>query len=83
MHRKIDLNILALLGTGSYVDKGESILITGGAGVGKSYLATTLGNKACEGCKVNYFDMQKLLGKLSLARRDGTIVKLITKISKV
>ncbi|MGG6547594.1 UNVERIFIED_CONTAM: ATP-binding protein, partial [Prevotella sp. 15_C9] len=33
--------------------------------------------------KVNYFNMQKLLGKLRLARVDGTIIKLITKISKV
>ena len=83
-HRGIDPNTLALLGTGSYVDKGESILITGTAGVGKSYLTTALGNKACnQGYKVNYFNMQKLLGKLRLARVDGTIVKLITKISKV
>jgi DNA replication protein DnaC len=76
--------MLALLGTGNYVDKGESVLITGAAGVGKSYLATALGNKACnQGYKVNYFNMQKLLGKLRLARVDGTIIKLITKISKV
>ena len=83
-HRGIDPNMLALLGTGNYVDKGESVLITGAAGVGKSYLATALGNKACnQGYKVNYFNMQKLLGKLRLARVDGTIIKLITKISKV
>ena len=83
-HRGIDPNMLALLGTGNYVDKGESVLITGAAGVGKSYLATALGHKACnQGYKVNYFNMQKLLGKLRLARVDGTIIKLITKISKV
>lgn len=50
----------------------------------EEHLATALGNKACnQGYKVNYFNMQKLLGKLRLARVDGTIVKLITKISKV
>ena len=82
--RGIDSNMLAVLATGSYLDKGESILITGAAGVGKSYLATALGNKACnQGYRVSYFNMQKLLGKLKLARIDGTIVKFITKISRV
>ena len=50
----------------------------------KSYLATALGNKAChQGYKVCYFNMQKLLGKLKLARVDGTIIKLVAKISRV
>ncbi len=76
--------MLALLGTGSYIEKGESILINGAAGVGKNYLATALGNKACnQGYKVIYFNTQKLLGKLKLARVDRTIIKLITKISRV
>ena len=83
-HRGVDSNMLAVLGTGSYIDKGEAILITGAAGVGKSYLATALGNKAChQGYKVCYFNMQKLLGKLKLARVDGTIIKLVAKISRV
>jgi DNA replication protein DnaC len=82
-HRGIDPNMLALLATGSYVEKGESILITGAAGVGKSYLATALGNKAChQGYKVSYYNMQKLLGKLRLSRLDGTIVKLIKNMAK-
>ena len=82
-HRGIDPNMLAILATGTYLDKGESILITGAAGVGKSYLATALGNKACnQGYRVQYHNMQKLLNKLKLARLDGTIIKLITKISK-
>lgn len=68
-----------MLGTGSYIDKGEVILITGAAEVGKSHLTTTLGNKAChQGYKVCYFNMQKLLSKLKLARVDETtIIKLV------
>lgn len=46
-HRGIEPNMLAVLSTGTYIDRGESILITGAAGVGKSYLTTALGNKAC------------------------------------
>lgn len=83
-HRGMDPNQLAVLGTGGYLQQGQSILITGAAGVGKSYLATALGNKAChQGYKVGYFNMQKLLGKLRLARVEGTIVKLIIKISRL
>lgn len=81
--RGLDPNQLAILATGNYLQNGESILITGAAGVGKSYLATALGNKACyQGYKVLYFSMQKLLNKLKLARLDGTIVKLLLKIQR-
>jgi DNA replication protein DnaC len=81
--RGIDPNMLALLATGSYIQNGESILITGAAGVGKSYLATALGNKAChQGYKVAYYSMQKLLAKLRLARIDGTIVKMMQKLER-
>jgi len=81
--RGIDPNRLAVLATGNYLQNGESILITGASGVGKSYLATALGNKACyEGYKVLYFSMQKLLTKLKLARLDGTIVKFLLKIQR-
>lgn len=81
--RGIDPNTLARLATGSYVANGESILITGAAGVGKSYLATALGNKACnQGYKVTYWGMQKLLTKLKLARIEGTIVKLLLQIQR-
>jgi DNA replication protein DnaC len=81
--RGIDPNMLALLATGGYIQKGESILITGAAGVGKSYLATALGNRACyQGYKVIYYSMQKLLTKLRLARMEGTAVKMLLKIQK-
>lgn len=81
--RGIDPNRLALLAMGSYVANGESILITGAAGVGKSYLATALGNKACnQGYKVTYWGMQKLLTKIKLARIEGTIVKLLLQIQR-
>ncbi len=81
--RGIEPNMLAVLATGSYVQNGETILITGAAGVGKSYLATALGNRACyQGYRVAYYGMQKLLTKLHLARIEGTIVKLLLQIQR-
>ena len=67
-----------------FVRDHKDLITTGPIGAGKSYLATALGNKAChQGYKVCYFNMQKLLGKLKLARVDGTIIKLVAKISRV
>jgi DNA replication protein DnaC len=41
--RNIDQNKLMRLFDCSFIDKGESLLITGSTGVGKSYIASALG----------------------------------------
>lgn len=74
---------IAELATGQYIDKGESILITGSTGCGKSFLASALGHQACnQGHKVAYFNVQKLLLKTKMARVDGSIYKLFEQISQ-
>jgi DNA replication protein DnaC len=67
--RGIDKMLLARLAGGDYIKNGESILITGAAGCGKSFLASALGHHACrQGHTVNYHNMQKLLVRLKLSR---------------
>ena len=81
--RGIDKALIARLATGEYLDKGESVLITGATGCGKSFLASALGHQACtQGYKVAYFNTQKLLMKTKMARVEGTIFKLFENISK-
>ena len=81
--RGLDKNTIALLADGQYIAKGESVLISGPTGVGKSFLASALGHQACQlGYRVSYFNMQKLGHKLTLARADGSILKLLDKIAK-
>jgi len=81
--RGLNKEQIANLITADYINKGQSILITGATGCGKSYLASALGHKACaQGYKVRYFNMQKLLIKTKMARIDGTIFKFFEKLSK-
>ncbi|MCB9278679.1 MAG: ATP-binding protein [Lewinellaceae bacterium] len=76
-------NTIHLLASGEYIKNGEAVLITGATGCGKSYIATALGHHACaQGYKTLYYNMQKLLLRLKIARAEGTILKLMEKISK-
>jgi len=69
--RGIDKQLLLQLSPGDYIQKGESVLITGATGCGKSFLASALGHQACvQGYKVAYFNVQKLLVKTKLSRLD-------------
>ena len=82
--RGIDKTVIADLSAGEYISKGESVLITGATGCGKSFLASALGHQACaQGYKVAYFNTQKLMIKTKMARIDGTIYKFFEKLSKV
>lgn len=42
--RGMDRSVIAELATGTYIDKGEAILVSGAAGVGKSFLISALGH---------------------------------------
>jgi DNA replication protein DnaC len=81
--RGMDKMLLSRLATADYIRKGETILITGASGCGKSFLASALGHQACkQGYTVEYQNMQKLLVKLKLARMDGSVIKLFDRIAK-
>ena len=81
--RGLDKGLIASLATGSYITNGESVLITGATGCGKSFIASALGHHACaQGYKVAYFNVQKLMQQTKMARLEGTIYQIINKISK-
>jgi DNA replication protein DnaC len=81
--RGVDKAQLSALATSEYLDKGESVLITGATGCGKSFLASALGHQACsQGHSVAYYNVQKLLIKTKMARVDGSIYKLFEQLAK-
>jgi DNA replication protein DnaC len=81
--RGLDKALISTLATGEYLEKGESVLVTGSTGCGKSFLVSALGHQACaQGYKVAYFNVQKLLLKTKISRIEGTIMKFFESISK-
>ena len=81
--RGLDRGLVSELAMGEYINKGESIIITGATGCGKSFIASAFGHHACnQGYKVAYFNLQKLLSKTKMSRVEGTIYKLMENIAK-
>jgi len=68
----------------SFIQRAENILITGSTGCGKSYLACAFGRQACTlGYKTLYLGMNRFTEKLSLAKLDGSYIKLLNHIEKI
>ena len=81
--RGMDKAAITSLATCDYIRKGVSVLITGPAGTGKSWLATALGYQAClNGYKVMYFNIMKLFEEIALARISSTLHKFFAKIAQ-
>lgn len=81
--RGLDKAQILDLATGNYIRDGQAVLTCGAAGVGKSFLISALGHHACaQGYRVMYFNLQKLLLKMKIARVDGSIFKFMDKLSK-
>lgn len=83
IERNLDKNNIMRLAECTFIEKNENILITGSTGIGKSYIATAIGNQACTlGYKVLYISTSKLFSKLKMAKADGSYLKEIARIEK-
>ncbi len=61
----------------------RNVLVVGPTGVGKTFLATALGNHACRhGYSTAFFGLSVFMEKLLMARTDGTYLKLRDRLIK-
>lgn len=82
--RNLDKNVILRLSTCDWITKRQNVIITGSTGLGKSFLASALGQQACQhGHKVYYRNCSKLFEELKMAKADGSYIKEINKIEKL
>lgn len=81
--RGLDKLLLMRLATCQWVEQHEQVLFVGPTGVGKTYLACALGQKACrEGYAVFYQRVPRLFHDLDIARADGSLLRLYQRLAK-
>ena len=81
--RNLDKNQLMRMAECTFIQRKENLLITGSTGIGKSYIASAIGNQACTlGFKVLYASSSKLFTRLKMAKADGSYIREIAKIER-
>ena len=81
--RGLDKALFRSLSSCQWIAKHHNLLITGKTGVGKSYLACALAQKACrDGYRVLYVRVTRLLSELGLAKGDGRYPKLLASLAR-
>ena len=76
--RNLDKGQMLRLASCQWIADHLNVLITGKAGVGKTFLGCALGHKACrEGYKVMYLRIPRLFRDLAIARGDGSYERLM------
>ena len=75
--RGLDRALFQKLAEGSWIDAHENLILCGPTGVGKSWLASALGHKACrDNRSVLYQRIPKLFADLAIARSDGRYARI-------
>jgi len=81
--RGVDRAELAALATSDWVRRHRNVLVEGKTGVGKSYLACALAQKACrDGFTVSFDRISRLFQELSIARADGRYTKVLASLAR-
>ena len=81
--RGLDRSLVLRLASGQWIRDGQTVLVAGATGSGKSYLACAFGHQACRlGITTRYYRVSRLLDELTLARGDGSYPKLIQRLAR-
>lgn len=81
--RNLSKETIIKLSDCSYVKKGQTILITGSSGCGKSFIACALARQACNyGFSALYLRMNKFIRELNAAKLEGTLAKKLRQLER-
>ncbi len=82
--RGLDREVFLDLTELSFLSSAGNVILTGATGLGKTYLACALADRACRrGHTALYRRVPKLVFELSLARADGSYLRALDKLAKV
>jgi DNA replication protein DnaC len=82
--RGLDRTLFQRLIAGDWIEAPQNLIIEGPTGVGKSWLACALGNKACrDNRSVLYQRVPKLFPDLALARGDGRYARILRSLTGI
>ena len=83
IERNLDKNQFMRMAECTFIGRKENLLITGSTGIGKSFIASAIGNQACTlGFKVLYANTTKLFTRLKMAKADGSYIREVAKIER-
>jgi DNA replication protein DnaC len=75
--RELDKAVVRQLATCRWVAEHHNVILVGATGVGKSFIACALAHQACrKGYRAGYRRASRLFHELTLARADGTYIRL-------
>lgn len=81
--RGLDKSLMLSLADCQWVAHRRNILITGPTGIGKTWIACALGQKACRGgYSVLYLRLPRLLQEIPIAKADGRYPKFMAALAK-
>jgi DNA replication protein DnaC len=81
--RGLDKSVILRLAECGWIGRAQNVIITGATGVGKTYLACALANRACRmGYSAFYIRIPQLFQNLTIARGDGSYPKVMKNLLK-